>query len=157
MSKFCVVQRGGGGGGIITGFYTFWHWLKTPTWKKTFTAGICLGLLPLTKMTWIIVFPLWVMIWIIWVIPFYTRHNTSVTVPGWKQLTMVLFIGILTTNLGYAFDGSCRELRDYRFVSNALNGHGNIAKADISIGNRFFTNPYKKIPNEVIFPAYLIV
>jgi len=50
----------------IVGLYTFWRWLKTPTWNKAILAGICLGLMPLTKITWIIAFPIWLIIWSIW-------------------------------------------------------------------------------------------
>jgi len=50
----------------IVGLYTFWRWLRTPTWSKASIAGICLGLMTLTKMTWIIAFPIWGVLFVVW-------------------------------------------------------------------------------------------
>lgn len=122
----------------IIGVYTFWHWLKTPTWGKAITSGICLGLLPLTKMTWIIAFPLWAMIWLIWTVSYYAKRNTNVTIPGFKQLAVILLIGIYMINMGYAFDGSFRQLKDYKFISHTLTGRDIDDKAhSVVSGNRF--------------------
>jgi len=122
----------------IIGIYTFWHWLKTPSWWKAITAGICLGLLPLTKMTWIIAFPLWALIWLIWVIPYYIKRDTSAIIPGWKQLTSVLLVGVYMINMGYLFDGSFRQLKDYKFISHTLTGRDVDEKSFAVItGNRF--------------------
>ena len=122
----------------IIGVYTFWHWLKTPTWSITITAGICLGLLPLTKMTWIIAFPLWVLIWLIWVIPYCIKRNPSIRTPGWKQLAAILLIGVYMINMGYLFDGSFRHLKDYKFISHTLTGRDMDEKShSIVTGNRF--------------------
>ena len=122
----------------IIGIYTFWHWLKTPTWGKAITAGICLGLLPLTKMTWVIAFPLWVLIWLIWVVPYYIKRTQNVTLPGWKQLATILLIGVYMINMGYAFDGTFRQLKDYKFISHTLTGRNIDEKSYSAItGNRF--------------------
>jgi len=122
----------------IIGVYTFWHWLQTPTWGKTITAGCCLGLLPLTKMTWIIAFPLWVLIWLVLVIPYYFKHNPSINIPGWKQLAAILCIGVYTINMGYLFDGSFRQIKDYKFISHTLTGRDIDEKSlAVETGNRF--------------------
>jgi len=44
--------------------YTFRGWLKLPTWKTTVIAGVCFGLALLCKMTWIILFGLWPVLWV---------------------------------------------------------------------------------------------
>jgi len=122
----------------IVGVYTFWHRLKTPTWSKTIAAGNGLGLLPLTKMTWIIAFPLWFLIWLIWVVPYYVKRNPNVIIPGWKRLAVILLIGIYMINMGYAFDGSLRQLKDYKFISHTLTGRDIDEKSSSVItGNRF--------------------
>jgi hypothetical protein len=109
----------------IIGVYTFWCWLKTPTWYRTMTAGICLGLLPLTKLTWVIAFPLWIIIWFIWILPYYfckVKSEVPMIIPGWKQLIIILLIGISLINMGYVFDGSLRLLKEYKFISHTLTG-----------------------------------
>jgi len=131
----------------IIGVYTFWHWLKTPTWRKAIASGICLGLLPLTKMTWIIAFPLWVLIWLIWVIPYYIKRNPNVNISGWKQLAAILLIGVYMINMGYGFDGSFRQLKDYRFISHTLTGR-DIDEKSLAVitGNRFENSRLGYVP-----------
>ena len=51
--------------GILAG-YTFWRWLKQPTWVRTALAGGALGLAELSKMSWLILFGLWPLLWMIW-------------------------------------------------------------------------------------------
>lgn len=46
--------------------YTFWRWLKAPTWAGAFAAGLSLGLAELTKSTWTMLFPLWPALWLVW-------------------------------------------------------------------------------------------
>ncbi len=50
----------------VAAAYSFWRWLKTPTWQWTLGAGLLLGLAELTKTTWVVLFPLWVVIWVAW-------------------------------------------------------------------------------------------
>jgi hypothetical protein len=125
----------------IIGIYTFWRWLKTPSWSKAVIAGICLGLLPLTKMTWIIVFPLWLLMWLIWVLPYYLlrkKTEEKPVIPGFRQLIIIILIGSYMINMGYAFDGSFRLLKNYKFISYTLTGKDiNDKNSTITIGNRF--------------------
>lgn len=51
--------------GILAG-YTFWRWLRQPTWLRTALAGSTLGLAELSKLTWLILFGLWPLLWVIW-------------------------------------------------------------------------------------------
>jgi hypothetical protein len=46
--------------------YSFWKWLRIPTWRATFIAGVWLGFAELTKFSWIILFPLWILLWAFW-------------------------------------------------------------------------------------------
>ncbi|MDR1493248.1 MAG: glycosyltransferase family 39 protein [Planctomycetaceae bacterium] len=125
----------------IVGVYAFWRGLKNPTWKKTIFAGVCLGLLPLTKTTWIIAFPLWLMIWLIWTSPYFMarkKNDEQTIIPSWKQLAAIFFIAIYTLNMGYAFDGIFRPLKDYKFISHTLTGTKfQEGRHTPKIGNRF--------------------
>jgi hypothetical protein len=142
----------------IIGIYTFWHWLKNPMWKKTIIAGICLGLLPLTKITWIIAFPLWFCIWLIWILPYFISRKKSdekIIIPSYKQLAVIFLIALYTLNMGSAFDGIFRPLKDYKFISHTLTG----TKFQDSyhtpkIGNRFENSLLGYIP--VPLPAEFV-
>lgn len=135
----------------IVAVYTLWHWLKTPTWHTAITAGTCLGLLPLTKITWVIAFPIWALVWFIWVLPNNVRNDQKFsptnTIPGLMQLTAILMIGVCTINFGYLFDGSFRQLKAYVFISNALTGLEIKEKSSIvATGNRFANSWLGYIP-----------
>jgi hypothetical protein len=45
--------------------YLFWKWLKKPTWTSAFLAGVVLGSAELCKTSWIILFPLWPLLWFV--------------------------------------------------------------------------------------------
>lgn len=117
----------------IIGLYTFWHWLKSPTWGKAITAGICLGLMPLTKTTWIIAFPIWFFLWLAW------KLATQKKSRQWqfRQFVAVFFVGLYTINTGYLFDGSFRTLNDYTFISGTLSGEKMHKGTLVKPGNRF--------------------
>jgi hypothetical protein len=50
----------------VAASYRFWIWLRRPTWKNTCWAGLTLGFAELTKSTWIVLFALWPIIWVVW-------------------------------------------------------------------------------------------
>ena len=145
-------DRTGAALGVI-GFYTFWRWLRFPTWGQTMIAGFALGLMPLTKMTWIVAFALYPILWAIWRGISRTkmqRHEggNAANVPV-KKLAVLLLLGLYVVNMGYAFDGTFRKLGDYQFLSQTLSGKE--GKTVHQTGNRFAESWLGKIP--VPFPA----
>ena len=110
----------------VVGLYMFWHWLKNPTWGKAIIAGICLGFMSLTKMTWIIAFPIWLILWGIYL--FFKSK---------RQFAVIVLLGIYMINMGYLFDGSFRPVKDYKFISGVLTGHEIVKGKSVTIGNRF--------------------
>lgn len=118
--------------------YLFWRWLRQPTWGRTTTAGLVLGLAELTKTSWIILFGLYPAIWIVdrWLV---RRSETGSQRPAassdlraesrekaaaapLSQVVALLALGLYVLNLGYGFDDSFTKLRDFTFVSHALTG-----------------------------------
>jgi len=114
----------------IVGLYTFWRWLKAPTWGKAVIAGLCLSLLPLTKTTWIIAFPIWLLIYGIWRflrpapgratnVPSFGRLGLAESVKihtsphpnplpmgegtrlPFRQFVVIILLGIYMINMGY--------------------------------------------------------
>jgi Dolichyl-phosphate-mannose-protein mannosyltransferase len=130
----------------ITAAYFFWKWLRHPGWKFAVIAGITLGLAELTKSTWIILFGLWPLIWILW----FTMQKESKKT-GWKkqlsQLGCVLLIGLYLLNLGYGFEGSFTKLKNFQFVSNFLteNRSTEIEEREMKT-NRFADSWLGKVP-----------
>jgi len=126
----------------IVGLYTFWRWLKNPTLGKATIAGICLGLMPLTKMTWIIAFPIWLLLWCIW------------KFCNFRQFIVIMLLGIFTINTGYLYDGSFRQLKDYQFISGTLTGHDITQGRAVNVGNRFASTWLGHVP--VPLPAEFV-
>ncbi len=121
--------------------YAFWRWLCQPTLKTTATAGVCLGLALLTKMTMLIHFALWPLMWISWCAgrADERRLSRSWLVSG-AMLAAILILAIDVLNLGYGFQGSLNSLNSYRFRSHALAGTSD------GPGNRFADSVLGELP-----------
>ena len=109
----------------IAAAYFFWRWLKKPTWSRALAAGVVLGLAELTKLTWIILFGLWPLLWFIWQCsePDRWRLRREWLIGG-THLALILCIALYVLNLGYGFEGSFSRLRDFHFVSQSLATRG---------------------------------
>jgi hypothetical protein len=105
----------------VTAAYAFWRWLKTPTLGGALLAGLALGLAELTKMTWLVLFLLWPLLWLV-----YGALRRQEPQRRWSvqvgQLALILLVGLGVLNLGYGCDGSCQPLGSFRFSSRALTG-----------------------------------
>lgn len=119
----------------IVACYVFWRWLKEPEWYFTLLAGTAVGLAELSKMTWMILFAVWPVIWLIWL---WGRRDVS-QLPRSKQalqLIGILAIGLFVLNLGYSFGGTFTRLGDLTFVSRTLADKDSIVDGGHG-GNRF--------------------
>lgn len=102
--------------------YTFWRWLKRPNWTQAVLTGVVLGLAELTKTTLILFYPLWPIMWLI-----YRWSDRGSMLPrDWLiqagMLAMRMIIGLYVLNLGYGFEGSFTQLKDFTFVSDLFTG-----------------------------------
>jgi predicted esterase/4-amino-4-deoxy-L-arabinose transferase-like glycosyltransferase len=121
----------------VAAAYVFWRWLKTPNWTWTFVAGGALGLAELTKFTWLILFALWPILWIVWRLgDAFDRGNLRTWLRQSLQLVLILALAVYVVNLGYGFDGSFQRLDKFEFVSESLRSRGADAERAL-IGNRF--------------------
>jgi glutamine amidotransferase-like uncharacterized protein len=130
--------------------YTFWRWLKSPTWARAAVAGLMLGLAELSKMTWLVLFVLWPALWglsVAW------GQSPNPRRPQLVQLAGILLLGLYVLNLGYAFDGSMTPLGEYPFRSRLLSGESR-TDADTAGGNRFASSVLGRIP--VPFPKHYV-
>lgn len=121
--------------------WTFRNWLIQANWSSATWAGVALGLAELTKLTWIILFAIYPLIW-----GFCVFFRGPLGAVEWKrqgaQLAAVLGIGLYVLNAGYAFDGSFNRLGSFTFHSSMLTGNDT---SGIS-GNRSWGTPLEHIP-----------
>jgi hypothetical protein len=121
--------------------YVYWHYLRSPSWTRAFCAGLLLGGAELTKFTLLVLYAVWPFLWLL-----YQRRRRDVPGravrlgPAAGQLGLILVLSVYVINLGYGFQGSCRRLGDYRFVSHFLGGElptGPDSHTSAGWGNRF--------------------
>ncbi len=120
----------------IVGFYLFRRWLRSPHALDMWIAGIALGLMQLTKFTWIIAFGIWPILWT--GKRYFDRRegNSRQLLSEAAQLGAMFAIALAVINVGYGFEGAFRRLDDIRFISRALSGH-NWQSPVLHGGNRF--------------------
>lgn len=119
--------------------YTFWRWLRVPTWQRAISTGLILGLAELTKTTLILLYPIWPLLWLIY------RWSERGSMPWrrWRDevamLALRMVIGLYVINLGYLGNGSFVQLKEYTFVSELFGSAPGADQNDrwTGSGNRF--------------------
>ncbi len=134
--------------------YWFWGWCRKPSFSGAFAVGILLGLGLLTKTTILFMLPLLPILWICRL-----KMESSGTPHRYrselKQLALILLIGLCVFNLGYGFEGTFRQLGDFRFVSESLKQQPTTGSIPEPFGNRFNGTFLGHIP--VPFPADFVL
>jgi len=106
----------------VAACYTFWRWLKKPTWTQAALTGCVLGLAELCKTTLILFYPLWPLLWV----AYRWSNRREMDRSDWTReagmLILRMAIGIYVLNLGYGFEGSAKPLKKFHFVSNLFAG-----------------------------------
>jgi hypothetical protein len=106
----------------VAACYTFWLWLRHPGWKQAALTGVVLGLAELCKTTLILFYPLWPVLWILYRFPSRAEKSFNDWMREAGMLAMRMLIGLYILNLGYLFEGTCTQLRDYQFTSDLFSG-----------------------------------
>lgn len=119
----------------IAAFFAFRGWLRSASWSSAVLAGVIGGLALLTKSTWILLVPLWSLLWLIWRISDRTLIARQ-TLAQFGQLALAFFCALLILNAFYAFRGTGARLGSYRFISSSLAGDDAPVSTD-GKGNRF--------------------
>jgi 4-amino-4-deoxy-L-arabinose transferase-like glycosyltransferase len=139
----------------VSACYTFWHWLKRPTWWHTLFSGIVLGIAELSKATFIIFYPLWPLMWLV----YRWQSKRLMKRRDWFREVLMLFtrmiVCVYVINLGYGFEGSCTRLGDFRFVSRELATKSVDERLPVGGGNRFVDSWLVNLP--VPFPKNYVL
>lgn len=136
----------------VAACYTFWRWLKRPTWLQAALTGTVLGLAELTKTTLILFYPIWPLLWLV----YRWTNAAEMTARAWLReagmLALRMAIGLYVVNLGYAFEGSLTPLKEFHFVSELFTGQSQENQQPV---NRFVNSWFGEWP--VPFPKnYLL-
>jgi 4-amino-4-deoxy-L-arabinose transferase-like glycosyltransferase len=120
--------------------YTFWRWLKKPTWSQAALTGVVLGLAELAKTTLILFYPLWPVMWVAYRWP----DRKSMAARDWFReggmLALRMAAGLYVLNMGYGFEASFRPLGEFRFVSELFTGEVRARRSDIGVSGTTTSN-----------------
>lgn len=167
LSLWCVSPMILGHGALITpdvgaaacgatACFAYWRWLKSPTWKAAGVSGLLLGIAELAKSTWIILFVLWPLLWVMYRCSGSRERSRHRCGREAAQSAAILLLGLYVLNLGYLFEGSGRALKEYRFRSHVLAGETvGESGGESGDGNRFENQWLGAIP--VPLPRYYLL
>ncbi len=128
--------------------YTFWLWLRTPTWQRAISTGLILGLAELSKTTLILLYPIWPLLWI----TYRWHERRKMTWRRWRDeaamLALRMLIGLYLINLGYLANGSFVPLKQYTFASELFGNSpsGDADRRGLGTGNRFSQSWLGELP-----------
>lgn len=152
LAHFQLVSPDAAGTALgVAAAYAFWRWLPSAKWNRAVCAGVLLGLAELGKMSWIILFGLWPLLWLV-----YRRHqNHGRSMREAWQLAAILVLSVIVINVGYGFEGSFRRLDGFPFISEALVGPETPSARGARPGNRFAGTWMGRVP--VPFPENYVL
>lgn len=138
----------------IGAMYFLWRWLKSPqVWGAVATA-IAVGVAVLCKFTLLILYPMALILWLIYR---WGKPTASGRTP-WLQesgmLVLMLLLSIYTINLGYVFRGSFKPLDEFKFHSMLLSGYDSFNRMPMQGSNRFIGTWFGKL--RVPFPEDML-
>jgi hypothetical protein len=119
---------------VIASCLAFYHWIKVPSWRRSFLAGGALGAALLTKTLVIFLPALFLGYWIvtsIWQRRFSRQYAWFI-----YSLQFLVLISIAWTilNAAYGFQGTFKRLDSYGFVSAVLVGDSSSAASQDAVG-----------------------
>ncbi len=134
--------------GLAAG-YSFWLWWHRQTWDGAILAGLTLGLAELTKFTLLVLYPIWILSWLLNCIPSLAalrigplgqRAGPPNSLPPLRrsatQMATLIGLSVLVINIGYGFEASFQRLDTFRFQSRTLTGVES-SSLPAQDGNRF--------------------
>ena len=131
----------------VAASFMFRNWLLDPHPLRAFAAGVAMGLAELTKFTWIILFGLWPLLWLMSRIGNRSGQPKSCWHKETTHIVFMLGLGVYLVNLGYGFEGTGTRLGDFQFVSRALGSPcRHEPGSGLVVGNRFAGSCLGDIP-----------
>jgi 4-amino-4-deoxy-L-arabinose transferase-like glycosyltransferase len=128
----------------VAAAYCFWRWLRALDYPTMCLAALALGGAQLTKMTLLLLFPVWAAFWLLWMLK--TREALRLRrAVSFIQFASIVALALLILNVAYGLRGSLTRLDDYTFVCRALAGSESVVDGN-SGGNCFRNRTVGKLP-----------
>lgn len=131
--------------------YCFSRWIDSPTWRRTAAAGLALGIAELTKITWLILYGLFPLLWLA------LRARRDRAEKRWigsiLQMAAMFALSVYVIDLAYVFDSTFIPLKEYKFETSFLKS-ATIDGVIPESGNRFAGSILGELP--VVLPKWFI-
>ena len=119
--------------------YLFWTWLRRPTWRRTLGVGVVLGLAQLCKFSMLVLYPLTLLVWIVYRLAAAPARDDDGAAPPRPtlvgQLARLAVMYVLTLpiiNLGYLCSGTFTPLGRFDFLSDELTVDAGATPAELA-------------------------
>jgi len=128
--------------------YVFRKWLLQQNLFHAILAGTVLGIAELCKFTLLVLYPVFAIVWLASIYANRNQIKVQRIVSQLKQLTVIFGASIFIINMGYGFEGSFIQLKDYEFISRTLcaKTKWNHETGFTTTGNRFRDLHIGKVP-----------
>lgn len=123
--------------------YVFWKFLRKSSLPLAGLVGVLLGVAELTKFTLLLFYAVWPLLWCLhrW-----DQRKRGLPVPALRRDVvyggLILVLSLYVINLGYAFDGPFRPLKEFEFISPTFTGNSTPG----AVGNRFHDTLLGELP-----------
>jgi 4-amino-4-deoxy-L-arabinose transferase-like glycosyltransferase len=114
----------------VLALWTFHRFVHAPSWARLAVCGVALGLVQLSKMSALLLYPIFVILGVIVLVRSPLPHRWS---RGGGALAAIFLISLLVLNAGYLFQGTGSPLGSYRFESQALRGVASMLPAGLPV------------------------
>ena len=94
----------------IAASYTYWRWLRSSSWQSAIVAGLVLGLAELMKMSLLVLFVAFPVIWAFWRLIGDDPKRLRDWLISALQLGLIVLLSIDLINAGYLCEGTGRRL-----------------------------------------------
>ena len=112
--------------------YTYWWFLRGPSWTKAVICGTTLGLAQASKFSMLVLYPAWLVL-----APATWRAAPPTGGRFAAKIALIFLTSLIALNMVYQFTGSFRPLGSFSFRSELLSSNKTTDADVILFGNRF--------------------
>lgn len=136
----------------------FLVWLQAPDTANAIVAGVALGLAELCKFTLLVLYPLFVVIWVVYQYSHWRsvawRKRVQLICRQFGQFVILITVSVFIINCGYLCKGTFTPLGEFRFQTMALTGYDSLEDVPADGASRFAGTWLGSLP--VPLPADMI-
>jgi hypothetical protein len=105
----------------VTATFSFWLYLRNPSWARAAGAGVMLGLAQLTKFSMLLLYAVWPFLWLVRLLLSSSRAQIARQAGlGVARGFLIVALSMVTIDAGYFFEGVGTPMGRFEFASKTL-------------------------------------